>query len=569
MTLSRSLLAIAAVGTLALTGCKDAVNIRQQVVYDVQSGDYAAAEPKLNDLYDCSLKGDLPEPGASKVADKDSIKSKNELLWRMERGAIDVIKGDVKGADQHLDRAAQLVVERRTESLTRAVATYLANDTSSEYEGNGYEHVQVDYMRVLADVLSAQRQEGIMPKAEADEKYDLDTAVQAMNNVARGMVLEKIQFNQDNAPDLRYFDDPFARTLAASMVLATPTELRAHDDLGFAFAQMIKALRTYKEQKKVLGGAGGFRYEAPEIPDAVLALAGIIGHAYDPEGLAKLLEEVGVKTDDPRVSLQLGKDDGLLLLLNHADWITPTDRLEFDLKVNVLIPPSISKAEQERGVTVTGYYTGWGTTFYAKGPNSEVARGWGALVAGVGECAKFFGVAAPGTWIGWEIPTHRKDREIPAPGALVVDGADHGLQVVEDLDAYARATLKDRQPHILTKTMTRVLVKHIAAEIAAKAARNATKDKDAGQQIFGWCLGIGAHAAASASESADTRYWSTLPDRIEASLTVVPAGKHQVAVRTAAGTQQLGEITVPAGRLVIVPARTFPSPVANPYEGKK
>jgi len=380
--------------------------------------------------------------------------------------------------------------------------------------------------------------------------------------------MEKIQFNQDNAPTLRYFDDPFARTLAAAVVLATPPELRARDDLGFAFAQMTKALRTYKEQKKVLGGDGGFRYESPEIPDAALALAGIIGRAYDPQGLGDLLAAVGVAKDDPRVNVVLGKDQGLVLLLNQADWITPTDRLIFDLKVNVPYAPGISDAEKRRGVTVTGYYTGWGTVFYAKGPNSEIAKGWGALMAGIGEFAKFFGVAAPGTWIGWEIPTHRLDKPIKEPGALVVDGAEHRLQVVQDLDAYARATLKDMQPKILTKTISRVVAKHITAEVVAKAARDSTKDKDAAQQILGWCIGVGAHAAATASESADTRHWSLLPDRIEASLTPVAAGKHQVAVRTAAGTIQLGEITVPAGRLVVVPARTFPEPVPSPYGAK-
>lgn len=578
MTVSRTLLAAAALGTVTLSGCKNAVDVRQEVVFDVQSGNYVAAEPKLNDLYDCHLKGELEKPGASAVAGADSFDGKNELLWRMERGAIDVIKGDVRQADVHLDRASQLVVERRTESMTRNVAAYLANDTVSEYAGNGYEHVQVDYLRVLADVLSAQRQQGIMAKAAPDERYDLDTAVQAMNNVARGMVLEKIQFNQDNAPDLRYFDDPFARTLSAAMVLATPPELRARDDLGFAFAQMTRALRTYKSQKKVLGGDGGFRYEAPEIPDTALALAGIIGRAYDPEGLAKLLDEVGVKRDDPRVQVQMGKDQGLLLLLNHADWITPTDRLIFDLKVNMHVPPEITKGEAERGVTVTGYYTWYGTTFYAKGPNSEIAKGWGGLVAGIGEMAKFFGVAKPGTWIGWEIPTHRADRPIPTPGGLVVDGTEHQLQVVEDLDAYARATLKDRQPHILTKTIGRVVAKHIIAEVAAKAAeegakkeaqRNGNSDAAAIGWLTGMCVGGIAHATASASESADTRYWSTLPDRIEGGLAVVATGKHQIAVRTAGGSQQLGEVTVPAGRLVIVPARTFPSPVPSPYAGQK
>src|SRR6185295_10207683 len=107
-------------------------------------------------------------------------------------------------------------------------------------------------------------------------------------------------------------------------------------------------------------------------------------------------------------------------------------------------------------------------------------------------------------------------------------------QVIEDLDAYSRATLKDNQPKILTKTLGRVLVKHIAAEIAAKGAKEAAKKKndDATAMLVGCCVGAAAHAAASGTESADTRYWALLPDRIEGALAVVPAGKHQVSIRT-------------------------------------
>ena len=409
MPATRTLLTLAALGTVVLAGCKNPVDIRQQIVYDVQSANYALAVPKVNDLYDCALTGDLAAPGDAKLVDKDDIDEKEELLWRMERGAIDLLRTDPPSALRHLDRASQLVVERRTESLTRAVGTYLANDTASEYAGNGYEHVQVDFQRALANVLAAQQQQGIMAKTGA-ETAELDTAVQAMNNIARGMVLEKIQFNQDNAPDLRYFDAPFARIFAAAVYLATPLDQRSRDDEGFAMAQVTKALKAYVEQKKVLGGDGYFRYEVDGIPPAVLRLAALIGRSYDAEGFNTLLGQVGIAANDPRLGAPLAKDQGLVLLLNQADWITPTDVLTIDLKVNVPYVPSISEAERARGVTVTGFMTFGGTTFYAKGPNSRAAESWGGAIATLGEVAKFFGVAAPGTWIGFEMPTHRARR---------------------------------------------------------------------------------------------------------------------------------------------------------------
>lgn len=565
--LSRTLLVVAVAGaTLFTTGCKNAVDVRQEMVYDVQVGDYNHAVPKVNELYDSVLAGELAAPDDKQVAEADDISEKNELLWRMERGAISTVAGDTSGAKKHLDRASDLVVERRTASLTREIGTYLSNDTAQEYAGNGYEHVMVDYHRTLAAVVSAQRQQGILAK-QGEEPADLDSTISAMNNIARGMILERIKFNQDNAPDLRYFDDPWARTMAAAIVLATPRANQAGDDEGFAFANLVKACRTYQEQAKVLGGASQFRYEVAGLPYVALRLAAFVGNSHDPRGLAQLLKDLGVDPADQRVAgAKLDKSQGLLLIVNHADWITPTDRLEMHLAIGAPVRPTISKAEELRGVTVHGFQC-WMTTCWAKGPGSEIAEGWSGAVAAVAEIGRLMGDIAPGTWIGWEMPVHRTDRPIPVPGTVKVDAFELPLVVVSDLDAYARATLKDLQPGVLTKTMTRVITKHIAAAVAAAAAKEATKDQGVGGALLGWAMGVGAHAAASASESADTRHWGLLPDRIEATLTPIQAGKHRVSLNHAGGSIDLGEVDVPAGRLVILPVRTFPNPVPNPYPG--
>ncbi len=562
--ISRTLLMVAAGATLALTGCKNAVAVRQEMVYDVQIGAYDRAIPKVNDLYDCVQAGELASPGDKQPAQADDIDGKNELLWRMERGSIDTVRGNTAGAKQQLDRAAGLVVERRTASLTREIGTYLSNDTAQEYAGNGFEHVLVDYHRVIAEVMSAQRIQGIMAKI-GEEPGDLDTTVQAMNNVARGMTIEKIQFNKDNAPDLRYFDDPYARFIAAAVVLATPPNLRATDDMGFAWTMLSSACKAYAKQGTVLGGASDMRYEVPKIPLPVLRLTMMVGSAFDPEGLGMLLKDLGIAAEADSFKMPpLGKDKGVVLVLNHADWITPTDKLEINLTAGVWAGPTVSEAERLRGVTATAVYAGW-TTAWAKGPGSEKATGWTAALAGAGEVARLFGKLESGTWIGFEMPTHRNDTPIPPPGVAVFGTEEQSLTVASDFDAYARSTLKDLQPGVLTKTMARVLTKHIAAAVAGAALKEATKDQGVGGQLLGIFGGLAAHAVASASESADTRHWGLLPDRVEASLAVVPAGKLRVAIRQANGSKELGDINVPAGRLVIVPCRTFPNPMPNPY----
>lgn len=560
--MSRTLLMVAAGTTIFLTGCQSSQDVRSEIVYDVQIGAFDRAIPKVNDLYDSVLAGELAKPDGKPV-DKDDINEKQELLWRMERGAIESQRQAPAAALKQLDRASALVVERRTESLTRAVGTFIANDNASEYAGNGYEHVQIDYQRSLANVIAAQRLQGIMPKA-GEVSDDLDMLCQKMINTARGMVLEKIQFNKDNAPSLRYFDDPFARVFTAAVILATPKAQRTNDDENLATAMLMKALKDYREQQKVLGGAAGMRYEVNGIPAAALRLAKVVFSQFDPEYLPKLLEEVGIKADDPALGAPLAKDQGLVLVLNHADWITPTDALEIDLKINVPWIPVLSDAEKARGVELEPFMTYGATTFYAKGPNATLAKSWGGAVAVVGELASIFNVANPGTWIGFELPWHRLDTPIPTPGEARIDAVAAPLAVVADIDAYARVTLKDQAPAIMTKTMARVFAKHVAV-IAAEKAMEAAAGNDQKKQLAAKLLGTTSHAVASASEGADTRHWATLYDRIEASLVTVSAGEHHVSVSTANGSVDLGTIKVPAGRLVIVPVRTFPHPVANPY----
>lgn len=527
---------------VVLVGCREnAVDVRQQMVNEVQSGAYDKAVGVADTLYGSG--------------------EKDALLWCMERGSIDSARGDEVAATKHFDRASQLVVDRRTESIARKGLTFIANENATEYAGNGYEHILVDYYRSLAAVVAAQRLQRIQVAVDGGGG-DLDAVVQKMNNCARGMVMERIQFNKDNAPDLRYFDDPYARVIAACMYLATPPQQRVQDDEGFAFTQLVAACHGYKKQKDVLGAATGLRYEVDGIPTIALQLAVIVGSRYDPEGLARLLADVGVASNDTRIANAIpGADQGLVLVLNHADWITPTDRLDLNLWIGVPTRPTLTEAERQRGVTVTGVRC-WMSTCWAKGPGSEIANGWSGALATAAELGAAMGQLPPGTWIGFEMPAHRADVRVPTPGVAIVGGREVRLQVVDDIDAYARVTLKDLQPGLLTKTLTRVALKHVAAGAVQGAARNDAGGNGEKRRAVNLVGAVG-HAIASASERADTRYWSQLPDRIEAALAIVPAGEQTVTVMTAAGIVAPSRINVPAGRLVIVPVRTFPDTGAN------
>ena len=66
---------------------------------------------------------------------------------------------------------------------------------------------------------------------------------------------------------------------------------------------------------------------------------------------------------------------------------------------------------------------------------------------------------------------------------------------------------------------------------------------------------------ATLSEVADTRAWTSLPDHIEGALLVLPAGSYSLILDTAYGPVECGGVTVEAGRMVVVPIRTFTEPL--------
>lgn len=102
-----------------------------------------------------------------------------------------------------------------------------------------------------------------------------------------------------------------------------------------------------------------------------------------------------------------------------------------------------------------------------------------------------------------------------------------GPELVEDIGAIAKKDLQDRIVRIRTKAIARAAIKYAIQKGAEAAAQSAGDDYgallSAGTSILG-------NLARFASEQADKRVWSTLPDQIWMSSMILPAGSHDVHV---------------------------------------
>lgn len=102
-----------------------------------------------------------------------------------------------------------------------------------------------------------------------------------------------------------------------------------------------------------------------------------------------------------------------------------------------------------------------------------------------------------------------------------------GPELVEDIGAIAEKDLADRMARIYAKTVARAAIKYAIQKGVEMAAEQAGGDYgallSAGTQIVG-------SIARYASEQADKRVWSTLPDKIYMTSMILPAGTHDVDV---------------------------------------
>ena len=123
-------------------------------------------------------------------------------------------------------------------------------------------------------------------------------------------------------------------------------------------------------------------------------------------------------------------------------------------------------------------------------------------------------------------------------------------ELVEDIDAIAVKTLQEQMPAITARALARAVVKYRAA-------------KEAGERDQG--LGLLLNVAGMLSEQADTRSWSTLPQRIYLTRQSLMPGRHDISVQLLGQSghvlaqKQFTGVAVEAGKKVYLSWRWIPS----------
>ena len=127
-------------------------------------------------------------------------------------------------------------------------------------------------------------------------------------------------------------------------------------------------------------------------------------------------------------------------------------------------------------------------------------------------------IFAPGAGVMVRIALPRYETKTQPVGEvrLQTDNEAVDAELVEDIDAIAVKTLQEKMPAITARALARAVVKYRAA-------------KEAGERDQG--LGLLLNVAGMLSEQADTRSWSTLPQRIYLGRQPLAPGRYHISVQ--------------------------------------
>ncbi len=504
---------------------------RQKALDAVGMHDYATAAAMVDKIY--GGKGD-EGPG----------KEKHRLLWYMQKSALAVMQNDFKRTEQFTTIAGELVDARRGISVGGAVGSAMANETVRAYDGEAFEHIQVDLVRSLNHLVQAQILEGIyVPSYEiikdtdgsmngpgvVDATIDFKDHYERARNAARRMTLDQLKETEDAAGRRRYKKDPFANLYTGALVMAMPKP--NNPDRQLADAMFFRAMEAYPEDIDVYAKDRNFEFElrgVPKFAETLQARNGLIYNNKDYKSKEKL---------------NWKKGQGSLLIIQQDGFIARPKTL--DIRIISAVGAAPKDSQQ--------FHVG-GVAFYANGPQTSGLETLSALQLPGDVVDDFFGSGL--AVMGFAMPVHEADETLPGLGLISVfdqsgnTTVEQELAVVSDLDAYARATLKDEQGPLFIKTFTRAAAKQVAAHVAAEEAMQ----EDVATGLFTRFFGS---AVATMTEVADTRSWWLLPNHISATMIDLPAGTYRLHISHGGGSMDLGEVTIQENRLAIIPSRTF------------
>jgi hypothetical protein len=462
----------------------------------VQAGEYEKAITALNE---------------SSLA-KDE---KSKLLYFLELGLLEHYRANYAASTQALYSAKEIADELYTVKVSSKIATALSNDNADLFYGEKYEVSLIHFYLALNHYMT-----GDLPKARS-EIMAWDTFLTEMKNERGGKALFK--------------EDLLAKTFGALVHEAQGTRTDDQVALQLYTNAMDVFFKNYNLFPSFNFAYEHFRKNYGDLPNLPI-------------------EEVKKKYIKETLHAKAIKDFLDLKILLLTKKIRPHDYKSV-----------FSKLQPTDKVVTLMKQTSANITFLVQDGLivEKVPRKY-TFPMNFGAHATFalsFGV---GNAITYELPTVEAPPILDTASLEAIDQngkvvAASPLSVIAPVAELAEQAINEHSASIAVKTGTRLAAKHLTAFMTAYAAYTAAQRRN---DTMGMLLATAAHAVAVAgingSETADVRYWSTLPSDIRMAHLPLAEGKYKF--RATFGTEglpghrivDLGEQTVTKSSLKFV-----------------
>lgn len=520
---------------------------------------------------------------------------RSKLLYFLEKGLIHHYKGDYFQSSLLLNQAIELSQQLFTKSISSSAKTAITNDSYDLYYGEKFERSLMYYYQALNHLLMAQngRYEGYQV-TEGEAKKDIPEKILSAKEKseelfrARAQVLAWDSFlstiKKDRAGETVFKDDLLAKLFGAFVHEVVGTR----NDLQIALTLYVDAydliFKNYNRYESLNASAEKFRSKYDDLPkmtpldieknyisrtplqneliDFIHFKVMVLAQKYRAGEIAKYKRALNIPDSIIKMAKENKDDRNLGIVLSHG--VIPAkipDKHYYGLE-QALRDPNASggvKAAAAIGHLVL-------TVFAAEKlgllppPNSydPVAAHVGLNVASI---------AAEKVAFAFELPKIDY-RPIDSQYWLkIIDStgkevSSHPIVVSAPLVDVATEAVKEHATSTFVRTGLRVAGKHLAAIAASYGTYKAIEKQG---EFFAKTAAVlqyvGATKGIEASEQADTRHWSTLPETIRLTDVSLKKGLYTMQVFR----YQKGESFDPTKALKI---SEIPVEIENPKQKK-
>jgi hypothetical protein len=472
----------------------------------------------------------------------------SRLLYLYERGLVLHEGGDYRASNEALDKAEALLDDLYTKSLSREIGGLMIGDYLVQYRGERFEAAYVHYYKVmnylrLGDV-----------KGAAVECRRLN---------------HKLQLYQDAGKSF-YVNDPFLQYISGLVYAAAGERVDADVSLRVARDSYRALGENYRNQMPRtlvcdlaanatamgrLADAERYRADA-ECPEP---------SAGEAKGSLRLIVEYGhvpLKVEESLVlpiyrnEVHDGFDQNAYCRELSARRGHPVDHgreVEYLLKVAwPVMQPTPGGVDHAR-IRALPLDATVGAITPAHSPADTMAAEEGAVDGAAANSSVAEADAERDVGVG--------------ESAALENGLLAETVVASDLSALALKSFEEHQGEILFRAVTRSLIKYVASKKADEVGKEEAKDgkskkgKEEKGKGAGHLLGTLVNLAGFATEHADTRCWSGLPERIMMAGLELPPGKYRIELellgpyRQRVGFATLPEVEIAGGRSTILSHR--------------